>query len=873
MSSIQCNALSIRNLFIDNVSSKDENKINYFSIPVFQRPYIWKYPELKQLFEDIKQFESILNSKEKTIFSNSEEEYFLGSIILCMDDNMSGKALIIDGAQRITTLTLLMREAYLITSKLYSKAWDFLEEGTSKKGQVISNNLGDFNSVIEALDSMVWIKIPTGSETNEYVPRLSTNIIENANRTMLKVILKTKNAISVDVTNPERLKEISQNLDKLDKIIKPKAKTEGENKGENEDQIEDKNIEKAYVNKLEKALNKRSKSNKDLDDDDTFNYFNNINIIRYWLNEFLEVEKLKNIISDNDIAYTESLDNKWAKIKEHIDQITSKLKCIIDKIKLVVVRTESLNQAIKAFETINGAGVALEFTDLIKNALLAPAISENLAKYKEKQSNTDKDSENLAEYKEKQSDTDEDEITEADEFDLLEKEVFKKVVEVLHKKWNNLSGICKICSKHDLVKSTRSVNFLEKMLNLYRDKKYAEKGIKDQNRPSANDFFLNKAYDIEGDKKNKEPNVKRVGDSETFIDFLIKAAEFYNFALFMRDSDEDKDKEFNERSDGYIKQEIYKKLRWLIDHSDNKLSVNTLRIAKHLDLIANLDYEAIETVFFYLIQYEKDNGIDFMSKDLSDKDKKSLIKDLDKWLGEFVGEIFFLKLVRPSSLDTLIYNVNSDILKHERDVNVWTLDIWEEYFTEDTKDHKHRKISLDAVFEQVLIRDKVKQTKELSNDLKRIILLAYAYAHEKQQKLLKNVKSLQLEHIRAKKEKQHENPKLNANFIDNLGNFILLEAKINNSIKNKPLIEKANDSEEGYAATDISVVDDLCNEIIKKDGKGFGEDWVIERKYKILKQVFNYFANLNKDIYEPLTDEKIEELKKSELEALNKVSQ
>ena len=69
-----------------------------YDIPSYQRPYAWTEEETDVLFEDLYDF--YLNE-------SSEENYFLGSIVLIKEDDKP-HADVIDGQQRLTTLTILL---------------------------------------------------------------------------------------------------------------------------------------------------------------------------------------------------------------------------------------------------------------------------------------------------------------------------------------------------------------------------------------------------------------------------------------------------------------------------------------------------------------------------------------------------------------------------------------------------------------------------------------------------------------------------------------------------------------------------------------------------------------------------------------------
>ena len=69
-----------------------------YEMPKFQRPYAWTEEEAGELFDDLFDF-----WKDN---SGSDSQYFLGSIVLVKDEN-NPHSRVIDGQQRLTTLTIL----------------------------------------------------------------------------------------------------------------------------------------------------------------------------------------------------------------------------------------------------------------------------------------------------------------------------------------------------------------------------------------------------------------------------------------------------------------------------------------------------------------------------------------------------------------------------------------------------------------------------------------------------------------------------------------------------------------------------------------------------------------------------------------------
>ena len=69
-----------------------------YEIPSYQRPYSWTEEETETLFNDLYEFYDT---------ESDDENYFLGSIVLVKDDDKP-LAEVIDGQQRLTTLTILL---------------------------------------------------------------------------------------------------------------------------------------------------------------------------------------------------------------------------------------------------------------------------------------------------------------------------------------------------------------------------------------------------------------------------------------------------------------------------------------------------------------------------------------------------------------------------------------------------------------------------------------------------------------------------------------------------------------------------------------------------------------------------------------------
>lgn len=71
-----------------------------FEIPDYQRPYAWTTEQATELFDDL------YSAMQDARVSRASSQYFLGSIVLIKNDR-DPKAMVVDGQQRLTTLTIL----------------------------------------------------------------------------------------------------------------------------------------------------------------------------------------------------------------------------------------------------------------------------------------------------------------------------------------------------------------------------------------------------------------------------------------------------------------------------------------------------------------------------------------------------------------------------------------------------------------------------------------------------------------------------------------------------------------------------------------------------------------------------------------------
>lgn len=89
------------------------NNNNQFRIPDFQRDFVWSHKEIECLFADFREDTDDFKISDRVLSG-----YLLGNIVLIRDENDTSKFDVIDGQQRLTTLTLIFHALGKLFKKL-----------------------------------------------------------------------------------------------------------------------------------------------------------------------------------------------------------------------------------------------------------------------------------------------------------------------------------------------------------------------------------------------------------------------------------------------------------------------------------------------------------------------------------------------------------------------------------------------------------------------------------------------------------------------------------------------------------------------------------------------------------------------------------
>ena len=135
-----------------------------YIIPRYQREYSWELEQLEEFWNDI---------KGQILFEDSvyiTQDYFIGSLVLVGDDEKGTDFLVVDGQQRLTTITILLSALTQIGKELeeeafYKSCYSYIEGKDSEYNDffklVNETPKPFFQRAIQHIDKE---EIPTNSE-------------------------------------------------------------------------------------------------------------------------------------------------------------------------------------------------------------------------------------------------------------------------------------------------------------------------------------------------------------------------------------------------------------------------------------------------------------------------------------------------------------------------------------------------------------------------------------------------------------------------------------------------------------------------------------------------------------------------------------
>lgn len=113
-----------------------------FEIPDYQRPYAWTTEQAGELFDDL------VSAMQDARANGATSQYFLGSIVLIKNDR-DPKSSVVDGQQRLTTLTILFAVLRTVMPDVADDITDFLY----KKGKVSLGEKNEYRLIVREEDA------------------------------------------------------------------------------------------------------------------------------------------------------------------------------------------------------------------------------------------------------------------------------------------------------------------------------------------------------------------------------------------------------------------------------------------------------------------------------------------------------------------------------------------------------------------------------------------------------------------------------------------------------------------------------------------------------------------------------------------------
>jgi hypothetical protein len=198
---IESQDLSVGSLFKD-----------FFSVPDFQREYVWEREQVEKLLQDL--YDEFYDEEGRVL---PGPEYFLGSIVACKADD--GTFQLIDGQQRMTTL-------YLVLCVIR----DVFAESGSERSKVLDSQIADaatdprsyeeverYRVTLQYEDSDGVLEKVAGAETPiAQIPETTASV-----RNILSAYRDIREFLSTNLdTDPKRLREFHGVLTTRVKLIR-----------------------------------------------------------------------------------------------------------------------------------------------------------------------------------------------------------------------------------------------------------------------------------------------------------------------------------------------------------------------------------------------------------------------------------------------------------------------------------------------------------------------------------------------------------------------------------------------------------------------------------------------------------------------------
>jgi hypothetical protein len=165
----------------------------FFKIPSYQRPYAWKVEHGQALLDDLL---NALGNLDET--SDDLDSYFLGSIVVVKDED-NPNAEVIDGQQRLTTLTILLAVIRALLEKPEEQA--YLTPFIYNKGNPLTKTPDRCHIMLRERDAEFFQEYIQKDVKLERLQKLNLAELSDSRKNIVENALKYLNKISTFTGN------------------------------------------------------------------------------------------------------------------------------------------------------------------------------------------------------------------------------------------------------------------------------------------------------------------------------------------------------------------------------------------------------------------------------------------------------------------------------------------------------------------------------------------------------------------------------------------------------------------------------------------------------------------------------------------------
>ncbi|WP_416754459.1 DUF262 domain-containing protein [Mycoplasma sp. 654] len=317
----------ITKMYIKDIFNNNKSYI----VPSYQRAYVWGREEITELLDDLEDF---FIKTYKGPGEQINDDYFIGSIVLCSIGNKTSKYYILDGQQRLTTILII----WLCLIDLIIKSGFDKDEKYTFSETLNENKLAYINEKMGAMKSNVSKRCRITFETRVEVNKVLLKLIDYSQKGKIEEFLMDSEIKYLAKSEPT-IQTIYHGVRYIQAYIK-----------QNKENFKDKSIYsdpiKLYEFMFTVLLNNISFAQINADSlNDAYKLFTIINNrgVKLTNADILKTINLQFLANDHEEEEVKPYAQKWEKIESHFfktQSLASKMNLdqFLDLIKIIYVK-------------------------------------------------------------------------------------------------------------------------------------------------------------------------------------------------------------------------------------------------------------------------------------------------------------------------------------------------------------------------------------------------------------------------------------------------------------------------------------------------------------------------------------------------------